>query len=127
MKKILEDFALPLIYASFWLSIHYVMLGFSFPVYSLAVSAGYGAGHYLAKKRKGHIGPSADSLAAPIAFGIAIISILVANSTQIMPTEPEAWTLTATNLTLAFLFSFAGGHAFVMLSAIIYSMIFERN
>lgn len=126
MHKFIEATTLPALYTTFWLLIHFYFLGDSFPVYSFLVSVGYGTGHYLAQKHRGHIALSADSLAVPIAFTIVFISILIASIFQVLPQQPEAYTQTTINLTLAFIMSFTGGHAFTMLSVFFFSTIFER-
>jgi len=103
------------------------MLDLSFPLYSLAVSLSYGTGHYLALTKRNHIGTSADSLALPIAIGIVIISVIIAKLFPMMPVEQEVFIKSATNLVMAFLFSFMGAHVFILLMVFIYDTLFGNN
>ncbi|MDH5424959.1 MAG: hypothetical protein OEY29_08210 [Gammaproteobacteria bacterium] len=127
IKKVLQDIILPVLYSCFWLTIHFSILGSSFPLYTIAMAVGYGLGHYLAQKKRGHCGLSADSIAIPVTIVIAIVSILIAKAMQFMPQEHELFINTSTAFVRSFILSFSGAHLFILLSAYFYSMIFERN
>ena len=127
MKNLINDLAYPTLYATFWLIVHFVILGLSFPVYATAVSLLYGVGHYFAQKKKGHIALSADSIALPLALLTVIASIIIANLFPVMPVDHDLFINAVSNFVIAFLVSFAGAHVFVLLSVFLYSYLFEKN
>jgi len=126
-KEAFKDLTFPALYTASWLSIHFLMLGLSFPVYSLAISLTYGVGHYFALTKRGHIGTSADSLAFPLAIGTVIISVIIANLFPIMPADYEVFIESAIDLVMAFFVSFAGAHIFVLLMVFIYDALFDNK
>jgi len=126
-KENFKDLTFPALYTAFWLSIHFLILGLSFPVYSLSVSLVYGVGHYLALTKHNHIGTSADSLAFPLAIGTVIISVIIANVFPMMPVDYDAFIKSTTHLVSAFLVSFIGAHIFVLLVVFIYDALFDNN
>jgi len=126
-KENLHNLIFPALYTAFWLSIHFLLLGLSFPVYSLSVSLAYGTGHYLAMTKHGHIGLSADSKAFPLAITVVIVSVIIANLSPMMPVGHDAFITSTKDLVLSFLISFSGAHIFVFAMVFIYDALFESN
>ena len=125
-NKIIEKFSAPLLYSGFWLTIHFLILDMSYPLYAIAVSLGYGLGYFLAQQKRGHIGLSADSYALPFAVMIVIVSIIISTQFQMMPSDHELWSLTVSALIKAFLISFIGAHLFLLACVFIYSYITDK-
>lgn len=68
-----------LVYGMTWLGVHLLIIPEEYLLYSCLIAAMYALGHLVAGVKKGHIALSADSHALPMAFMVALITMVYLN------------------------------------------------
>ena len=121
MNKYLATHIYPIFYFLFWLSIHFMFLGYDMLIYSIYISLAYAIGHFLAA-RDGKIALSSDGTAMPLTALAGILYALLSWYLGHFPSEPEITKHIGSGIVQSLTFSYMGAH--IGLSALV--LIYDK-
>ena len=122
MDKYIETIFLPLLYASIWCIIYFIVANNSTSFLVYIVPIAYGTGHFLSTKHNKHLALSND----PIALSLALVTAIIVTSIEIyLLNTLEATNEVIINQLRAFGYAYIGGHIFVFIAIALYSEFFQ--